>query len=160
MPGSRFQLAQINIARMVAPPTDPVMSEFVANLAPINALAEAARGSSGVSRRTRRCHGRAARDDDRVIINFSIWEDVRSLRNFVYHSAHAGIMKRRQEWFARLTDAYVALWWVPALRPTVAEAVARMQRLRLHGASSEAFTFLEPYPAPDAPVSEVLGKRD
>ena len=96
MPGSRFQLAQINIARMVAPLTDPVMSEFVANLAPINALAEAARGSSGVSRRTRRCHGRAPLTTT-VIINFSIWEDVRSLRNFVYHSAHAGIMKRRQD---------------------------------------------------------------
>jgi hypothetical protein len=162
VPGSRFQLAQINIARIVAPLTDPVMAEFVANLAPINALAEAAPGF--VWRfQTDQGDATAVRpyDDDRVIINFSIWEDVSSLRNFVYHTAHAGMMKRRQEWFARLTDAYVALWWVPALhRPTVADAVARMQRLRLHGASSEAFTFLEPYPAPDAPVSEVLRKRD
>jgi Domain of unknown function (DUF3291) len=44
MSGSRYQLAQINIARMVAPLTDPVMADFVANLKPINALAEASPG--------------------------------------------------------------------------------------------------------------------
>jgi hypothetical protein len=48
--------------------------------------------------------------DDRLIINFSIWEDFDALRDFVYRSAHAGILKRRREWFERLSDAYVVLW--------------------------------------------------
>ena len=38
------QLAQVNVAKMLAPVDDPVMAEFVANLEPINALADAAPG--------------------------------------------------------------------------------------------------------------------
>ena len=77
---------------------------------------------------------------------------VNALRQFVYESAHAGILKQRREWFEHLTDAYVALWWVPAdHRPTVAEAIARLEHLKQHGPSPEAFTFLRDlYPAPDA----------
>ena len=41
---SNYQLAQLNIATMKAPLESPVMADFVANLARINALAE---GSSG-----------------------------------------------------------------------------------------------------------------
>ena len=41
---SQPHVAQINIARMVAPLTDPAMTEFVAQLADVNALA----GTSGV----------------------------------------------------------------------------------------------------------------
>ena len=37
-------LAQINLARLVAPLDDPKISEFVAQLAPINALADEAPG--------------------------------------------------------------------------------------------------------------------
>jgi Domain of unknown function (DUF3291) len=106
MSGSRYQLAQINIARMVAPLTDPVMADFVANLKPINALAEA---SPGFVWRFQTEQGDATAerpyDDDRIVINFSVWEDVTSLRDFVYRSAHSGFLKRRQEWFERLTDA-------------------------------------------------------
>jgi hypothetical protein len=40
----RFQLAQLNIARMNAPIDSPVMSDLVANLTRINTLAEHARG--------------------------------------------------------------------------------------------------------------------
>ena len=39
-----FHLAQINIARMLAPIEDPIMAEFVAQLAPVNALADRAAG--------------------------------------------------------------------------------------------------------------------
>jgi Domain of unknown function (DUF3291) len=37
---TEFHLAQINIARMLAPIDDPLMTDFVAQLPPINALAE------------------------------------------------------------------------------------------------------------------------
>jgi Domain of unknown function (DUF3291) len=155
MSGSRYQLAQINIARMVAPLTDPLMADFVANLKPINALADT---SPGFVWRFQTEQGDATAErpygDDRIIINFSIWEDANSLHDFVYRSAHASIMKRRREWFARLTDEYVALWWVPAgHRPAVAEAIARIEHLKLHGPSTEAFTFREFYPAPDVSAS-------
>jgi hypothetical protein len=37
-------LAQINLARMIAPLDDPRMTEFVAQLGPINALADRSPG--------------------------------------------------------------------------------------------------------------------
>lgn len=121
MVDSRYRLAQINIARMLAPLTDPVMADFVANLPTINAIADA---SPGFVWRFQTEQGDATNvrpyEDDRIIINFSIWEDLNSLRNFVFRSAHTSVMKRRREWFERLTDEYVALWWVRAThRPSV-----------------------------------------
>jgi hypothetical protein len=41
---ARCQLAQINIARMRAPLSDPIMADFVANLKPINEIADASPG--------------------------------------------------------------------------------------------------------------------
>ena len=157
MSGSRYQLAQINIARMRAPLTDPLMDAFVAHLKPINALAD---GSPGFVWRFQTADGDATAerpyDDDRIIINFSIWDSLDALREFVYRTAHAGIMKRRREWFEHLTDAYVALWWVPRdHRPAVADAIARIEHLKRHGPSPKAFTFREFYPAPDASASDV-----
>ena len=70
-----FHLAQINIARMLAPIDDPVMAEFVANLPPINALAE---GSPGFVWRLQSNNGDATSikvyDDDMIIINLTVWE--------------------------------------------------------------------------------------
>ena len=152
MVDSRYRLAQINIARMLAPLTDPVMTDFVANLPTINALADA---SPGFVWRFQTEHGDATGvrpyEVDRIIINFSVWENLSSLRNFVFRSAHTDVMRRRREWFERLAEEYVALWWVLATdRPTVAEAVARIEHLKRHGPSPEAFTFREFFPAPDA----------
>jgi hypothetical protein len=45
--GMDFHLAQINISRLIAPTDDPRIADFVAQLDPINALAESAPGSSG-----------------------------------------------------------------------------------------------------------------
>jgi hypothetical protein len=39
-----FHIAQINIARVLAPIDDPRMEDFVAQLPPVNALAEASPG--------------------------------------------------------------------------------------------------------------------
>lgn len=39
-----YQLAQINIGRLIAPIDDPRIAEFVAQLEPVNALADQAPG--------------------------------------------------------------------------------------------------------------------
>ena len=150
MADDRYQLAQINIARMRTALDDPLMADFVANLNPINALADA---SPGFVWRFQTEEGDATAvrpyDDDRIIINFSVWENLDSLRAFVYQSAHNSVMKRRREWFERLTDAYVALWWVLRdHRPTIVEAVERMEHLKRHGPSAVAFTFRDVLPPP------------
>ena len=50
----------------------------------------------------------------------------------------------------------MALWWVPAgHRPTIDEAIARLEHLRRHGPTPEAFTFRTRFaPDSDTPVTE------
>ena len=60
-------------------------------------------------------------------------------------------MRRRKEWFERMREAYVVLWWVPrGHRPPVSEAIARLELLRAKGPSKDAFTFRSAFLAPDA----------
>ena len=64
----------------------------------------------------------------------SVWRDVAALRDYVYRSGHVEIMRRRREWFTRMAETYMVLWWVPAgHEPTMAEAVERLTLLRQHG---------------------------
>jgi hypothetical protein len=149
---SNYQLAQLNIGEIRAPLDSPELKDFVDNLDGINALAESSPGfvwrlkGDGNDATSLRPY-----DSDKIIVNMSVWRDVASLRAFVYDSAHVAIMKRRREFFLRMVKAYMVLWWVPAGRePTVAEAVARLEHLRAHGPTAEAFTFAEAFSAPDA----------
>jgi hypothetical protein len=48
-----------------------------------------------------------------------------------------------------MADAHLALWWLPAgTVPTLDDALGRLERIREHGASPEAFTFRDRFPAP------------
>jgi hypothetical protein len=147
---SRYQLAQINVAELKAPLDSPQLKDFVDNLDRINALAE---GSPGfVWRLTGDGNDATALRPmgEKIIVNYSIWRDVETLKNFVYSTAHVEILKRKREWFERMKLNYV-LWWVPAgCVPGVEEAVAKLEHLRAHGPSADAFHFGEAYSAPDA----------
>ncbi|HEY0064760.1 MAG TPA: DUF3291 domain-containing protein [Telluria sp.] len=151
---SRYQLAQLNIARMQAPIDSPLMADFVANLDRINALAEQ---SPGYVWRLQTEEGNATSLSPlghNEIVNMSVWEDVAALNHYVYKTAHVEIMKRRKEWFERISEAYVVLWWVAhGHRPTVTEAIARLATLRAHGPTAQAFTFKQAFAAPDAPAN-------
>jgi len=81
----------------------------------------------------------------------SVWRDVESLNKYVYGSAHVDVMRRRKQWFKRLSEAYLVLWWVPkGHRPSVTEAIAKLEALRTQGPSAQAFTFRQAFPPPDA----------
>jgi heme-degrading monooxygenase HmoA len=143
-----FHLAQVNIARMLAPLEDNLMAGFVARLDEINALADAA---PGFVWRLQTGEGNATYlrpyDDDRILFNLSVWDSLDALRAFVYRSNHAAVMRRRLQWFERPDQMHVALWWVPAGHiPGVEEAKAKLETLRAHGATVEAFTFQQPFP--------------
>ena len=151
---SNYQLAEINVALLKAPLDSPQLKDFVDNLDRINALAESSPGfvwrlkGDGNDATSLRPLG------ENVIVNMSVWSDVNSLRDYVYKTAHVEILRRKREWFTRMADAYMVLWWVPnGHEPTVAEAVARLTQLRERGASPEAFTFGEAFAAPDAKVA-------
>jgi hypothetical protein len=150
---SAYELAQLNIGVIRGPMDSALMAEFVANLERINALADAAPGFMW-RLQTEAGDATAIRpfDDENMLVNMSVWRDAEALRQFVYHSGHVEIMRRRREWFERMSELYVVLWWVPrGHRPAVAEAIERLQALRRKGAHPEAFTFGQLFPAPDAP---------
>jgi hypothetical protein len=142
MTATTHQLAQLNIGRMAAPLDSVQLADFVAGLDPVNALADAAPGF--VWRLKDEEGGNATSfaisEDPMVIVNMSVWIDHRSLWNFVYDDAHREFLRRRREFFARMTEAFTVLWWVPAgHRPTLDEARERLEHLRAHGPSDYAF---------------------
>jgi hypothetical protein len=153
---TRHHLAQVNIARLRAPIDSPQLAEFVAGLVPVNALADAATGF--VWRlQTEEGDATAIRpyDDDMVIVNMSVWTSVEALKAFVYGAEHRSYLARRREWFERMDEAIVALWWVEAgHRPTIDEAKDRLALLDRVGPSPAAFTFRTAFPAPEAAAGE------
>jgi hypothetical protein len=144
-----LHLSQVNIARMRAPLEDPLMADFVARLDEINALAERSPGFVW------RLKGEANNatylrpyEDERIIVNMSVWESIEQLKRYVYYSAHVEVFRRRQDWFEKFQGAYAALWWVPkGHEPGVDEAKKRLAHLDAHGPSPFAFTFKQPFPA-------------
>jgi hypothetical protein len=84
-----------------------------------------------------------------TLVNLSVWKDLAALKNFVYQSGHVEIMRRRAQWFDRMREAYVVLWWVPqGHRPPTAEAIARLELLRANGPTEAAFNFGKVFAAP------------
>ena len=150
-----FQLAQVNIARLVAPLDDPRLVEFVAALDPVNAAADAAPGfiwrlqTEDGNATAVRAFEWDTTGSAGVIVNMSIWRDVESLADFVYSEMHRQVLRRRRDWFVRMREAYTACWWVPSgHRPTTGEAEDRIRYLRAHGPTPYAFTLRIHYPPP------------
>ncbi|AGY56759.1 DUF3291 domain-containing protein [Gloeobacter kilaueensis] len=151
MQSHRYHLAQFNIGRMKGSLDSPVMADFVARLDEINALADA---YSGFIWRLRTEAGDATAmrpyQDDRIIVNLSVWQGLDALREYVYRSLHSEVMRRRREWFERMEASYYVLWWIPAGHiPSVAEAKERLEYLQIMGESAHAFTYSHPSPPPD-----------
>ncbi len=149
---TQHHLAEANIARMRAPLEDPLMAGFVAKLEELNRLADESPGfvwrlqtEDGDNTAIR------AFDDDTILLNMSVWESLDALHSYVYRSTHNHTFARRKEWFHVMDTPTLALWWVKAGHvPTIHEAKDRLHTLQTLGPSPSAFTFLEPYPAPDS----------
>jgi Domain of unknown function (DUF3291) len=147
-----FYLAQVNVARMIAPIDSPVMADFVANLDGINALAET---SEGFVWRLKDDSNNATSikifDDDFMIINMSVWKNIDMLFKFVYQSNHIEVFKRRKEWFEKMPEMHMVLWYVPAGEwPTVGMAIERLVYLRKKGETPYAFSFRKKFTTEEA----------
>ena len=133
------------------PTDDPRLAGFIDRLNEINALAEA---SPGFVWRLQSDQGNATdiilTDNPLFIVNMSVWVNVESLFEFVYRSAHQGVMAKRREWFERPDEAYQVLWWIhAAAMPTPQEGLDRLRHLQQHGPTPHAFTFRQKFPPPD-----------
>lgn len=144
-------LAQVNVAKLLAPIDSPQLEGFTSRLDLVNAMAEAAPGfvwrlkGDGNDATSLRPF-----PDPDIIVNMSVWESVEALFDFTYRQAdHTGVMRGRREWFAKHERAHMALWWVPVgHEPTLAEARERLDHLDRHGPTPVAFTFKDRFPPP------------
>jgi hypothetical protein len=155
-----FELAQVNIGRLVAPLDHSQLAGFVELLEPVNAAADRAlgfvwrlQGDDGDATSIQAFEWDAGGSAG-VIVNMSVWAGVDELSAFVFGDMHREVLRRRREWFQHMSDAYTVCWWVPAgHRPTTAEAEGRIRDLRASGPTPQAFTLRETYPRPDEQVS-------
>jgi hypothetical protein len=93
----RYLLARFNVARALAPLSDPVMAGFVTHA--INTVAEQ---SSGFVWRLKAEDGSGSShilkfEDQRILINMSVWESLEALREFVYRSGHGVAFRGRRK---------------------------------------------------------------
>ncbi|WP_142786225.1 DUF3291 domain-containing protein [Changchengzhania lutea] len=139
---NEFHVAQVNIAKRLAPMEDPIMQDFVNNLGKINAIADI---SDGFVWRLKDDDEDEATDvfqDDTLIINMSVWKNMESLFNYVYNSGHIEVLKRKKEWFSKIKMTHMAFWYVPiGVEPTFQDAKQRLDYINKHGDTPYAFTF-------------------
>jgi hypothetical protein len=148
-------LAQVNIGRLRAPLDSDELAGFVAALDPVNAAAD---GAAGFIWRLQTEDGDAtaiqgfqwdAGDSVGVLVNMSVWESIEALAEYAYSDTHRSVLRRRREWFQKMTESHLALWWIPRTTlPTVADAESRILHLREHGPTPHAFTLRTPFPPP------------
>ncbi len=139
-----YHLAELNVGRLVAPVDDPKVADFMANLDRINGLGQRMPGfvwmmqGSGEpgTGNTENNIG----NDAQYVANLSVWDSVEALDTFVWKTVHKQFYDRRAEWFEVLGEMHFVMWWVPAgHRPTLDEALERLDDLRENGASERAF---------------------
>ncbi|MBT8303996.1 MAG: DUF3291 domain-containing protein [Bacteroidia bacterium] len=138
-----YNIAQLNLARMIAPIDSPIMADFVNNLDRINNLAE---NSIGFVWRLKGEEENATTlrvfSDEFLIINMSVWDNLNSLFEFTYNTDHVGIMKRKKEWFSKMKEMHMVLWYIKeGDTPSPDEAKERLAYLREHGETPHAFSF-------------------
>ena len=145
-----YHLAQVNVALAKYSYEDPQFAGFVDNLDRIYELAESTPGF---------VWRHVTVDDDaeakqifgqpNLIYNMSVWESLDALRDFVYRSDHAQILRQRASWFVPMDRPVFALWWLPAgTIPSIVESKHRLDRLHQAGPTEDAFTFGNMFPAP------------
>lgn len=134
-------IAQINVARMIAPFESETMKEFRDFIDPINKLAES---SPGFIWRFTNEHGDEDLHfpDEYIVVNMSVWESHEALHEFVYKTVHSYFIKSRKRWFHQLGHPHTALWWVDEGEiPDLSDGKKRLALLESKGPTAEAFTF-------------------
>lgn len=160
-----MQLAQLNIADGVVDMDHPQMARFTGRIDAINALADRADGfvwrltdddesvDGALSLRLP--------DDERALVNMSVWRDIDTLFAFVYKTAHAKVMVDNRDNFHDMPQSHMVLWWVDDGHiPTLLEAKSRLDMLRQYGPSPKAFDFNTPFDATGHAIVPKFPKKD
>lgn len=139
-----MHLAQLNIGRLVADTDSPRVAEFMAALDTVNGLAKRMPGfvwmMEGSGEPGRGNTEVKIDGDPRFVSNLTVWESVEALERFVWGTIHKRFYERRAEWFEVMKDMHFVMWWAPAgHRPSLEEALERLERRKAQGDGDEAF---------------------
>ena len=141
---SGYQLAELNVGRLVASTDDPRVADFMAALDRVNGLGKRMSGfvwmmeESSVPS-TGKTEAKTGGDPCHVA-NLTVWESVETLEASVFNTVHKQFFARRAKWFEVLEQMYFVMWWVPKGHcPGLDEVLARLSLLREHGPSVMAF---------------------
>jgi hypothetical protein len=137
-------LAELNVGRLIAPTDDPRVAEFMGALDQINGLGKRMPGfvwmMEGSGEPNTGNTDTKIDGDPRYVANLTLWENVETLENFVFNTLHRRFYERRQEWFEVLGEMHFVMWWVPqGHRPSLEEALERLEYLKSNGDSDHAF---------------------
>jgi hypothetical protein len=151
-------LAQLNVGRLVAPTDDPRVAEFMGALDKVNGIGKRSKGfvwmMEGSGEPGTGNTENSIGDDPRFVANLTVWESLADLEHFVWNTIHRQFYQRRAKWFEALGDRHFVMWWVEAgHRPTLDEAMERLEHLKTSGASDHAFDWVyagDVYGSPDA----------
>lgn len=139
-----LHLAELNVGRLLAPTDDLRVAPFMKALDAVNGIGKRSPGfvwmmeGSGAPG-TGNTEAKIG-NDPQFISNLTVWESVETLEAFVWNTVHRAFYQRRHEWFEILGQQHFVMWWVPAgHRPTLDEALARLDHRRAHGDSDHAF---------------------
>jgi hypothetical protein len=122
---SAYELAELNIARLRAPIDSDLIREFVAGLDHVHAVAEQMPGFVWRQKSDEQDYpiGQRRFGGEDYIYTLTTWESLHALASFVFESEHVNYLRRRRDWFHRMSEPWVALWWVKAgHRPDSEEA--------------------------------------
>ena len=111
MQPKNHHLAELNVGRLIAPTDDPRVADFMNALDQVNGLGKRMPGfvwmmeGSGEpgTGNTENNIG----DDPQFVANLTVWQDVKTLENFVWNTVHRQFYERRQEWFEVLASGGV-----------------------------------------------------
>jgi hypothetical protein len=106
-----YQRAQDDFVKMVAPTESQVLTDFITD--PDN-----------------NATSRQFLEDDRLLIDMSVWETKEALFDATYHAEYVDIFGRRKVGFHEMSDLNKVRWSVPeGLRPAVAVAGKHLEYL-------------------------------
>ena len=146
-----FHLAQVNIAKRLAPMDDPIMQDFINNVDRMNAIADSYEGFVWRLQDEDKDLGAEIFQDNSLVINMSVWKNLESLFNYTYNSGHIEVFKRKKEWFSKMKMAHMAFWYLPeGYEPTFQDAKDRLDYFNTHGDTPYAFSFKSKFTVEDA----------
>ena len=155
---SKYNLAQINIAKVLAPMDDPIMKGFEDNLDAIYRISDV--HPDFLCRINNEDYPTELRDafpDESLIVNISVWKDLISLFDFTYKSGHVEIFKRKKEWLSKIQMKYMGCWYFQEGNvPAYQEPKQRLNYVNKNGYTPYAFSFKDKFSIADSLIYKPL----